>query len=86
LSLVSSGNPGLYFVNGIVDDANGCLPMAAFVGFGNFELMSRSAQVFKRIIHVRLIGGMGILDENAAGEDDAEGERDEEMAKVKFHG
>ena len=84
--LVSSVDAELHFVDGIVDDADGTGAVTAFVLFGNFQLMARITETFQRIVHVGLVGRMGVLDENTAGDQDSEGEGKEEMSEVEFHG
>ena len=64
--------------------ADGAFAMAALVGFRDVELMTRGAQIIQRIDHVGL-ARVDIRDENAAGEEDSEGEGNEEMSEVDFH-
>ena len=51
----------------------------------NFQLMARCPQIVERIIHVGLIGRLGILDKNPAGSHDADRERNKEVSKIEFH-
>lgn len=74
----------LHFINGAIDDAHGPDAVAALIVHGDFELMARRPQVIQRIVHVRL-AGLSVLNENAAGSHDSEGEGEEEVSDVEFH-
>lgn len=82
--LETGSDTGLHLSDGLVDRGDGLIAIAALVVLGHFKLSPRGAQIIERVVHVRL-GGMHIRDEHAAGKEDSEGERNEEMSEVEFH-
>jgi len=73
-----------HFGDGGIDGVDGVIAMPALVVPGDFQFVAGGAEVIQSGIHVRLARPR-VLDENAAGGHDSEGEGENEMSEVEFH-
>lgn len=83
--LVSGGDTGFDFVDGVVHDPDGIGAVAAFILHCDFELMTSGAQIIQCVLHVRLIRGIGVVHHDATRDKDSECEGEKEMSKIEFH-
>jgi hypothetical protein len=76
-------HPALDLVDGIVNEANRALAMAAFVCLGRRELASRGLEIVERGLHVRLSAARRASDQ--ISEDEQEDEHTGEKNRSPIH-